>query len=217
MNFRVGDIPDIFSREIFSNPFLRQNTFIRIWHKDSYTRYSESLGFLCSDWKNVKPAVSMDHLRKFPMDMQESLSNHLDSRKTSPWISVADDVGWILTHAHKWRANDPNSDCRVAIISVPEMDRLGILWERSDILVESVGMQRHRKRQSSGGVKYAWFEHYLVYGWIPAQCVIRVFPFTQYRRMCDERGITSEVSQAKGCEKLTTFSRSRIASSTKAS
>jgi hypothetical protein len=75
----------------------------------------------------------------------------------------------------------PSNNCRVAIVSVPKMERLNILWHQSDVLVEQAGGKAYSGRYQDG-VQFAWPRHYLVYGWIPAQCVIKTLTLQRFRQ-----------------------------------
>ncbi|KIV83144.1 hypothetical protein, variant [Exophiala sideris] len=183
LKYRVTQIPDIFPPEDAAYPLDRPNTLLRMLNKDSHTKHSSSLGFQCSEWRSAPPAASFAKLKMHKDEMRQSLMSHLDGRtEPSRWISVTDDMGWVLRYGPQWQSNYTGSKCQVAIINVPKLNRLGILWERSVDLTRSVGLEE---------VKYAWREHFLVYGWIPAQCLICVVPFAQFRIMCEKRGITT--------------------------
>lgn len=71
---------------------------------------------------------------------------------------------------------------RIALVSTAKMERLNLLFDRSDFLVQSAG-------GSLDSVKFAWQSHYLVYGWIPAQCVVKIFTLDQFRGICENRNI----------------------------
>jgi len=71
------------------------------------------------------------------------------------------------------------------------MDRLRIPWYRSDFLVQQLGGNPYTPKKES--VDYAWSKHYLVYGWIPPQCIIKVFTLMQFQDVCRRRNIL------KGC------------------
>ena len=176
------EIPDEFPGN--PNPFQPSFTFIRYWNDDSHTEFDDSLGFRCSNWKQCKPAGSFLGLEKHGILTTGGLQNHRqNTRLPSCWISVCDDLSHLLKHMKKKKAR------HVAIVSVANLNKLNILWERSDLLG-----QQARERVYSGkhenGVHFAWSAHFLVYGWIPAQCVIRRYTARMFLQLCKERSIT---------------------------
>jgi len=194
MRSRVADISDMIPPQDNTPPSDRPIILLRMWKEDSHTIYSSLRGFQCSDWKNITLAPSLDELVTHEDQTRQSLETHLDTKQPSRWISVSDSVKWIREHGPQWGSKYYGSNCQVAVISISKLDCLAILWERSDQLVHSLGMK---------GVKYAWPDHYLVYGWIPAQCIIRTLPFGDFLSMYEEQGIPGKRSELMRMYKLT--------------
>ncbi|KAI1626124.1 hypothetical protein EDD37DRAFT_331316 [Exophiala viscosa] len=204
MTFRVADVPEVFWLDAaVTSPIEGPPFFTRMWNEDSRSQFSDSLGFQCSDWKNVTPAASFDEFKMHGDEMRQSLTNHLETKKSSRWISVWGSMEDVLHRAYYPEYSRAN--CQVAIISVPKLNRLGILWQSSDDLTEDVGLEEAAN---------AWWAHVLVYGWIPAQCVIRVFPFDHFQSLCTERGIRSECSESIRMCKTDRLSRRSCCSKT---
>ncbi|EHK98501.1 hypothetical protein M7I_5670 [Glarea lozoyensis 74030] len=88
-----------------------------------------------------------------------------------------DDALWVYSKRNVLAYGAQN--VRVAIVSVPALDKLRIPWDRSSDLVRSVGGSPWSKYNESG-VKYASKKHYLVYGWVPPACIIKTFTFQEF-------------------------------------
>lgn len=192
LDLQVAGVPDMFPRTSV-NPFKPELTLMRIWHNESHTLYTDDLGFRCSDWRRVRPLHSYETLTSNKAWLEGSLRTHTELTDASSWISLTNSVNWVLRHAKRWRARDSDSDCRVAVLSVAKMDRLGVLWDRSDRLVHAAGAERWQQYgPGENGVKYAWPDHFMAYAWIPAQCVLMVSSFDEFEHRCRDRGITGE-------------------------
>jgi hypothetical protein len=184
MRHVLGGIPDTFP--VKPDPFQPPWTFMRCWDDRSHTKYNDSLGFRCSGWTTCKPVNSFTELKNSGILTTQKLKSHCEVKATpSHWISLCDDASWMLRYINK---KGPSNNCRVAIVSVPKMERLNILWHQSDVLVEQAGGKAYNGRYQDG-VQFAWPRHYLVYGWIPAQCVIKTFTLQRFRQLCKERNI----------------------------
>jgi hypothetical protein len=180
----LSGIPETFPEnpKAFQLPW----TLMRCWDDCSHTEYSDSLGFRCSGWRTCRPASSFMELQKNGILTTQKLQSHCEGKATpSQWISLCDNASWMLKYVNKTRKP---AGCRIAIVSVPKMERLNILWARSDELVRQAGGNTYSGKHRDG-VEYAWPEHYLVYGWIPAQCVIETFTIQDFRQLCKERDI----------------------------
>ena len=169
-----------------SDPFQQPWTLMRFWHKSSHTAYSDSLGFQCSGWRTCKPADSFTKLKDDGILTTQQLQNHCKGTVSpSHWISLCDDASWMLKYIDK---TSSTTDGRVAIVSLPKLDRLNIPWGRSDMLVQQAGGKCYSDKHLDD-VQYAWNGHYLVYGWIPAQCVIKTFSIQHFQQLCEEHDI----------------------------
>lgn len=100
------------------------------------------------------------------LTVQQLQTHCKGTNDASCWISLCNDASWMLGYINRLPLR---IGCWVAIISLPKLDRLNILWDRSDILVRQAGGNYYKRHED--GVQNVWAGHYLVYGWIPAQCV----------------------------------------------
>lgn len=132
---------------------------------------------MCSDLHNCRPAQDFEDLEKRRSLSEEKLRSHCkqDSRP-SEWISMSDDVTWVFKQiAQKW----PYGGAFVSFVSRAKMERLNVLFDRSYSLVRYAGGETFNKKHPKG-VNYAWSAHYLAYGWIPVQCVMKTITSTEF-------------------------------------
>ena len=116
------------------NPFEQPWTFMRHYHDNSHTQYSGLLGFQGSGWTACEPANSFTELKEKGVLTAQSIRSHCERAKSpSHWISLCDDASWMLKYVSK------TIEGNIAIISVPKMDRINVLWDRSDVLVLQTG------------------------------------------------------------------------------
>lgn len=168
--------------------FLKPITLIRVWTQQSHSPYSEDLGFRCSGWTSCGRYTSIEDLEEGKILTTESLQNHCEKKpRPSLWISFSDDASWLLYYAQKWRLlQDPT--CRVAVISVERLERCNIPWGRSNDLVKRTGASTH-SFEHPDGVHYAWARQILVYGHVPAHCLLANFTVQRFCELCRERNI----------------------------
>ena len=184
----VSDISDSFPSKLKESPRNFPLTFIRMWNNESHTKHTQ-YGFRCSAWEICLPARNFDELgRKGYMTFENIKDYCHGTAKPLCWISLCDNVSWILKHSQKWKSSENNRNWRVAIISVPKMERLEVLWQQSKTLVTQLRSKNYNDGESDF-VRYAWGRHYLAYGWIPAQCIVATFDFKHFEELCVERNI----------------------------
>lgn len=80
-------------------------------------------------------------------------------------------------------------DLKVYVLNVAKLDRMRILYKRSDELVRQTGGEVYRENKALNGMKFAWSDHFLVYGWVPTQCIENVWDANTYRLLCSQAGI----------------------------
>lgn len=82
-----------FPLQPLSDPFQQLWTLMRVWHKSSYTAYSDSLGFQCSGWRTCKSADIFTKLKDDGILTTQQLQNHCQKTvSSSHWISLCDDA-----------------------------------------------------------------------------------------------------------------------------
>jgi hypothetical protein len=184
----VSGISDKLSRESSGRPPQGQ---LRIWGPTSHTEYDERFGFRCSAWRKCRPATDFEELRRRGEVSVEKLQSHCQERpRPSNWISLSGKGTWTLKQINEKYPDGSVSTrgMRVALVSTAKMERLGVLFDRSDMLVKTAGGKLYRAKTLEG-VKFAWPIHYLAYGWIPVQCIVKTFTLTEFRKACTDRNI----------------------------
>jgi hypothetical protein len=168
--YSLRDIPENLLDAIQSR---EPRTLIRMFKRSSHSGYSNSLGFLCSNWKSSKAVKGIANLQKDNRLFEQSLRNHCEGSAPSGWISLIDNIPEALKFIETWKFNkDPTS--RVALVSIAKLNRLNIICEQSYNLVKMAGGNPYRFTNKTG-IQLAWSSHYLVREWIPAECICRVF------------------------------------------
>lgn len=193
LSYPIRDIQHHFPPETACNPFEQPLTLIRRWTKSSHSPYSRAFGFQCSGWMDCKPAGTFLELEGSDALDLKHIRSHCENKTPDPthWISFSDDVSWILKRVN--RLPDPTT--QVAIIDVRKLDLLNIPWQRSDILVQQRGGKCF-SHQNPHGVNFAWAGHYLVYGWVPSQCVVATFDLRTFRQACSIRSVKEGSSRS---------------------
>ena len=188
----VSDVSDRLSpRAVVENIHRPHQGQLRVWGSKSHTKYDKHLGFLSSSWTTCRPAPNLEELKQRSALSVTSLQSHCENQpRPSDWISLSGEASWMLKHINKkWPADSVSTDSmRIALVSTAKMERLNLLFDRSDFLVQSAG-GRPYSATSPNGVKFAWHGHYLVYGWIPVQCIVKIFTLAQFRDICEDRNI----------------------------
>ncbi|KAL8894157.1 MAG: hypothetical protein Q9192_004565, partial [Flavoplaca navasiana] len=194
----VSDIRDTFkSRGVMESLHCSPQGFLRRYGPESNTEHDGNLGFLSSAWKTCKPATDFEDLQNRGELSVASLQSHCEEyTQPSEWISMASEVSWMLKQiSRSWLINsDSAKEMRVALISTAKMERLGVLFDRSDLLVKRAGGELWTRAKP--GVKFAWPIHYLAYGCVPKQCIVKTFTLQEFRDVCSARNIRPDGLQS---------------------
>lgn len=176
--------PRAASGDLFSKPA----TLIRLWTEESHSPYTDELGFRCSGWESCGRYSSLGALQHDNVLSLQSLRSHCEKEsRPSVWISCSESASWMLYYAKRWNL-EGNATCRVAIVSMERLERCNIPWGRSDELVRLTGGNTFGGIHQDG-VKYAWSRHILVYGTIPAHCLISTMTLQRFFELCEEHKI----------------------------
>ncbi|KAL8894199.1 MAG: hypothetical protein Q9192_004527 [Flavoplaca navasiana] len=185
----VSDISDTFkTRGVMENLYSSPQGFLRRYGPKSNTEHDDELGFLSSAWKTCKPATDFEDLQNRGELSVASLQSHCEEyAQPSEWISMASEVSWMLKQISRLIDSDSAQEMRIALISTAKMERLGVLFDRSDLLVKRAGGELWTRAKP--GVKFAWPIHYLAYGCVPKQCIVKTFTLQEFRDVCSARNI----------------------------
>lgn len=105
---------------------------------------------------------------------------------TTSFISLFNNVESLSRYTKgkwKYRDSDPQSSGMVAFVSKEKLDSMEIFCATSRSLVEDVGATCWSPTNRDG-VSYASNEHFMVYGWIPLQCIEEVVSLARFERRC---------------------------------
>lgn len=188
MVYTMRWIDDRIPEAISGNSVSRPATLIRLWTQESHSPYSDNLGFRCSGWKSCERRPSLTALLHDKAHSLQSLRSHCEKKsQPSVWISCSDSASWMLFYARKYKLlRDPT--CRVAIVCMERLERSHIPWGRSDKLVELAGGNPY-SGEHRDGVEYASSRHVLVYGTIPAPCLVSILTIQLFLELYRERHI----------------------------
>lgn len=188
MLYTMKGVDDSFSTGLSREPSCRPSSLIRVWTSESHSPYHADLGFRCSGWTSPKPYTTIEALLNEKILTTESLKNHCEKKaRPSAWISFSDDASWMLNYAQEWGLVW-NTTCRVAIISMDRLERCNIPCGRSDELVVRTGGKIYSYKNPDG-VRFAFPRQILVYGCVPAHCLLAKFTIQQFCGLCEEHNI----------------------------
>lgn len=185
----VAELAKTFPAE--NNPFREPSTLIRFMTDKAQSQYSEVHGIHCSAWETCSPANKFTQLTKLGALTVTHLRKHCEGAKApTRWISFSDNAAWMLKHIRKRQERGEDiSSGRVFIVSSERLDRFDIPWERSDFLVQHYAGGKTYSLSNTNGVKFAWPRHYLVYGWVPKPCILKIYSLDSFLRACEQCGI----------------------------
>lgn len=183
--------------------FHQPRIFLRRWSPESQVHLDQTYGFLAGGWRALKPASSLEELGERGGLICRDLKNHCEgTRFATSWISMIDDPVWMLKDTEEKYPLDSSKsrEVRISAISVARLNRLNVLFNRSNELVQQAGGRKWRQADNSSShksiIKFAWESHYLAYGWIPFQCVLATWTVEEYRCLCLKAGIKTGKSSS---------------------
>ena len=159
---------------------------LRAFHADSFCKYDPSLGILSSNYAACKPAKDLRELIDRGEISEAILVNHCGGSTPTSFISLTDDPCFLLKHIERcWPHRGPRafSTGMVAFINMTKLDYMSVFAETSLNLVDGVGAKRSTWSEP-GGVSYATCSHFMVYGWIPIQCIEKLISLADFQRAC---------------------------------
>lgn len=178
--------------EAASDPLREPRMLLRAFSVNrSHTYYCRELGFRSSGYWNCPPAAHLNQLIQGELLTTRSLRAHCEGLlQPSNWISMTDDPKWLLRTPLFSQGNvDRDDRDRVAFIDTVRLNRLAILYERSDKLADRANIPRYSWTDETG-VRFTWPGHWLAYAWIPAECIVSVVTLQRFRELCREHGVT---------------------------
>ncbi|KAF2227601.1 hypothetical protein BDZ85DRAFT_315158 [Elsinoe ampelina] len=197
LGLHLKSFPELVLRPGVTSIWQEPQLLLRAYRKESHTLFHPQMGFLCTALADpgCQPFKDVGERGKPKHVSEQSLRQHCEeSEEPSEWISLHKDIAWIWhrirSHALKQK-NSACSDWFVAVVSTEMMDRLDVFWDRSDTMVKRYARGKTYTMKEDG-VKYTSPDHYLVHGWIPAQCICHVYDFEHFDSRCRELGIPED-------------------------
>ncbi|TIA68944.1 hypothetical protein D6C76_07988 [Aureobasidium pullulans] len=171
-----------------------ESILLRVFDNKSFCRYDPALGILSSNSKVCKPVRNIDELKARAELTEATLRNHCGGDNSTSFISLTNEVKYLSRYTEgKWKHRDPDvrSSAMVALVNKAKLDYMEVFCATSRSLVEAVGA-KYWSRNNPDGVSYASHEHFMVYGWIPPQCIERVIPLDHFKHTYDTSIIEPE-------------------------
>lgn len=172
------------------DPLREPQMLLRAFSLDrSHTYYCQELGFRSSGYWKCPPAAHFDELIRVEVLTERSLRVHCEGiLEPSNWISMANDPKWLLNLLNQ-DDQDQDEQRRVAFVSTAKLNRLAVLYDRSDTLARRANIPTYSWTDETG-VRFTWSGHWLAHAWIPAQCIERVVTLQRFRELCHEYSVT---------------------------
>lgn len=189
--YQLGPVPPSRPRPRPShNPFLPPQMLLRACSlARSHSPHSDEFGFQSSGFGFCRPKESVEALIESGILSKTSLRNHCEGVATpSYWVSLTDNPQWLLKKSALCKApyNENDERC-IAFINVEKLNRMGIIYQRSDLLALQAKILVYSKSNESG-VMFTSVDHWLAYAWIPPQCIERVTSLQRFRYLYEAHG-----------------------------
>lgn len=159
---------------------------LRSYDFSSYTEFDSKLGFISSSWRTSEPASNFGELKDRGILSVENIKAHMEYRPIeSEWISCSENTAWTLRQVNrKWPEDSFHGSRKIALVSVAKLQQWGIMFGPSRDLLLAAGGQPYF-RTNPAGVHYTSDIHYLVHGWIPRPCIVKIFTLIEFRDICN--------------------------------
>lgn len=147
-DYGVSFVKEPSTPRTIDNPFEflhRPRIFLRRWGPDSQVNLDQTYGFLAGNWRSLEPASTFEELMDRGGLTIRDLKYHCEGISVAtPWISMIDDPVWMLKDTNKKYPLDSSKSggIRVSAISVARLNRLNVLFNRSNELVQQAGGRR---------------------------------------------------------------------------
>lgn len=179
MNGNIGQQPDVPEEDT-------PEILYRVFSENSHTRYDKHLGFRCSKQPLTSPYGAQSLQASGLMDA-EMLRNHCEGNQPSELIALSDSPWRIFNIIKLWDIKD-ETEKNVAVISVSKLLAMGVLFNRTTTLAESLGIALKRKNRPDG-LQYANQNYWVAYRWIPAECIEFYTSISDLRTICKHHGV----------------------------
>ena len=151
-------------------------------------RHGQDLGFRSSNQPLTSPSYHNGTLLDSSLVDRDALRNQCEGGQPSGLIALSDSPSRILRIIGGWGSRDSNGDM-IAVISVPKLLRMGVLFNRTTTLAKSLGMDLQTACRPTG-LQYANSNYWVAYRWIPAESIEFYISEPFLQKACDSHGIS---------------------------
>lgn len=159
----------------------------RAFKSSCHGRHGQDLGFRSSR----QPLTSFSYHNGTLLDSslvdKDALRNLCGGDQPSDLISLSDGPSRILKFIKGWGFHDRKGDI-IAVISVSKLLAMGVLFNRTTALANSLGMDLRTGRRPLG-LEYANSNFWVAYRWVPAECTECYISENFLQKACDSHGI----------------------------
>ena len=176
------------------DPFLEPQMLMRAFLEgQSHTYWDNDLGFRSSGYRKCRPVKDIEAMIKEGVLNTKSMRNHCEGEpEPSHWISMTDNPQWLMERSLLCRGDIQRYDKRrVAFVNVEKLNRMGVIFQRSDLLALQANIAVY-STSNQQGVKYTSVDHWLAFSWIPPQCIERIVSLRSFRALYKAHGFESE-------------------------
>jgi hypothetical protein len=186
LQLRIGHARMSITRNSMALGSTHETILLRVFYDKSFCRYDPSLGILSSNFAACKPVKCIDELKTRAELTETTLRNHCGGSGATSFISLTNNVGSLSRYTKgnwRYRESDPRSSAMVALVSKEKLDYIEIICATLRSLVEDVSVT-YWSLTNQDGACYASNEHFMVYSWIPLQCIEEVISLARFERIC---------------------------------
>lgn len=159
----------------------------------SHTLHSEELVFRSCGSHKYTQAKTVKALIDSGVLCDASLRNHCEGRNAlAPWISLTDSIQWLMDKSPLRKKPCTTDDQRcVAFVNVEKLRRMDVIFHRSYLLAIQANIPLYLESNRTG-VKFTSAKHWLVYDWIPPQCVERIISWRYLQELYAAHGMNGQ-------------------------
>lgn len=159
----------------------------RAFKSSCHGRHDQDLGFRSSRQPLTSPFHHNGTLLESSLVDKDALRNQCGGDQPSDLIALSDSPSRILKLLKGWGLSDRKGDM-IAVISVSKLLAMGVLFNRTTALANSLGMDL-RTRHRPLGLKYANSNYWVAYRWVPAECIECYISEHLLLKACNNHGV----------------------------
>lgn len=166
------------------------DVFYRAFRFGSYSRYDKDLGFRSSNQPFTLPSSYEGPLHESSLVDKDGLKNHCEGTRPSDLIAMSDSPARILRFVEHPDFNNLNGKI-IAVIDVSKLLAMRVLFCRTTTLADKLGMGTWTPSRTNLPNLLNWANpnYWVVYRWIPAECIKTYISVEHLQRACKEHNI----------------------------